>query len=175
MFAYCNNDPISFADVSGNMRTYSVMMTDSMCRSYCEIQSLRLNNENEHIVLSADTFAFYKGTLVAKIPFMDDNAFSYGIIFLGSNVTSTETLKHEYGHSVHMDQIGVLSYTVNVFIPSLIGFWSGVPYDEYYSQAYEYVADMLGGVERTLYGQPYKYSITNVEASFYYLYTLLFP
>ena len=89
----------------------------------------------------------YKGVPVIVLP-IDDNAFSFGFIFVGDEVNDPSVIQHEYGHAVHLSQIGIKAYTMLAFIPSLIGFWSNVPYDDYYSQPHEYVADVFGRVNR---------------------------
>ena len=60
-------------------------------------------------------------------------------------------IKHEYGHFLQLEELGVNSYVQNVFVPSLKGFWSGVAYDDYYSQPWEYGADLYGNVRRENY------------------------
>ena len=52
-----------------------------------------------------------------KTPFQ--GSFSLGIIFFASADNSADTLKHEYGHKLQMNNIGVLSYVFDVAIPSI--------------------------------------------------------
>ena len=114
-------------------------------------------NTDEQVVLDADYLAFYKGVPVIKLPIGTD-AFSFGIIFMGNEVgnrsDAKETVMHEYGHNVHFRQIGLINYFIYVAVPSLIGYWTDIPYEKYYSQPYEYIADLFGNVDR----QPYSYS-----------------
>ena len=110
---------------------------------------------------------------------MGSNAFTFGMIFMGNDVDSRidaiDTLRHEYGHAVHFKQIGVFSYTAFVAIPSMIGYWTDVPTEKYYSQPYEYIADVLGGVNRIYRGEPYPYSISPAAAATYWALTLIMP
>ena len=100
-------------------------------------------------------FAFYKNTLVIQIPGENGIGLSYGVIILDQYYTANEfgikTLRHEYGHRAHMNQIGFVNYTITTAIPSLIG--AGLDYvgllgTHYFSLPWEYVADCYGGVNR---------------------------
>jgi len=131
-----------------------------------------LRNEDEAVVLASRFLSFYKGTMVLKVPFLNTAGFSCGVVLLGYRVSSPDTVRHEYGHKVHLDRIGWKSYLKNVVRPSMKWFRSNPPYEAYYSKPYEYLADRFGGVERTYHGKPYPYSITPEEAHRYYLQTL---
>ena len=60
-------------------------------------------------------------------------------------------IKHEYGHHLQFLELGKEKYTKYVAIPSLYGYWSDVDYKDYYSQPWEYGADLYGGVTRDGY------------------------
>ena len=107
-------------------------------------------------------------------PFIGAEAFSFGVIFIGNDVDSISTVQHEYGHSIHFDMIGPLSYLRTVAIPSLIDYWTGTSYEEYYSEPQEYIADILGNVDRDYNGTAYPYTITDKEAFWYFLFTMIF-
>ena len=192
MFAYCGNCPVMYIDYSGMVRNSilgdnhisSDMFFMSNGRSGGGIEPSGrtafakaienviafFSNEDPNAVLNTDWFAYYMGVPVVKLP-IGVNAFSFGIIFLGDKVRDKNTVRHEYGHSVHLSQIGFVNYTTKVFIPSLCGFWSGVQYQDYYSQPWEYIADFLGGVERT----GYQYSENTESIAFIYWIFTLFP
>ena len=134
-------------------------------------------DKEELDVLNAKGISTYKGIPVLKLPFGGNGAFSAGIIFWGSDVgadaESVTLLKHEYGHAVHLSQIGWESYITWVLIPSVVNYYRGVEYDDYYSQPWEYIADMLGGVERMSGSQPYVYTPdSQTSANEYYQTTL---
>lgn len=188
MFAYCGNNPIANMDSQGSR--YCAATTVDKESDYDRFISCDYQNElyrgakytstqesvgktPEQNVLDAKYFAFYKGAPYFKIEAMDDNAFSFGIIFAGSNV-DVQTIKHEYGHFLHLCLIGPLQYTTKVFVPSLIDYWSGTPYDVYYSEPQEYIADILGQVNRKNGNAPYPYNISDFEAIAYFFYTI-FP
>ena len=130
-------------------------------------------NDDESVVLEAEYLAFYKGVPVVKVPSMGMNAFSFGIVFMGNDVKyrsdAEDTVRHEYGHAVHYNQIGFKNYMVTVAIPSLIGYWSDVPTEYYYSQPWEYAADYWGGVKRTYNGSAYPYLISSMEGLAYWI------
>ena len=173
MFAYCLNNPVNGVDVCG----YITERISSHFSFTCELDggggisgcggsggsgykdildevSQRidklikyLTNTDEQVILDADFIAFYKGSVIVKAP-IGNNAFSFGVIVMGNETSDVDDVRHEYGHYVHMSQVGLDTYFATAAIPSLIGFWSGVDYSDYYSQPWEYVADCLGGVSR---------------------------
>ena len=62
-----------------------------------------------------------------------------------------ETLKHEYGHTVQLETMGVLNYINDVALPSVTA-WVvetiyKLPFD-YHSSPWESEADNYGGVNR---------------------------
>ena len=181
MFAYCGNSPTGRIDIGGcwwlsDAWDWACNTAEDAWDTVCEVASdvkdvaidvwnwcsstatsvyKYVTNEDERVVLAADYLAFYKGVPVIKLP-IGRNAFSFGMIFMGNNVKKVDTVRHEYGHSVHFSQIGAKNYLVAVAIPSLIGYWTDVPYTEYYSLPWEYTADMLGNVKRD--GGEYTYT-----------------
>ena len=183
MYTYCGNDPINAIDPSGHIPNRAVMMTDgSTISDYARAWSNKalteleerqkkersvfnkidkyLNNTNEQVVLDAKVLAFYKGVPVLKVFFMGDNAFSYGMIFMGNGKSLKPIdVQHEYGHCVQFQKIGSTKFAKYVAAPSLPGFWTDVPTDQYYSQPWEYGADVLGGVNRAS-EENYVYSST---------------
>ena len=182
MFAYCNNNPVTYADPEGKLPSSiinpSAMALDSGSSLHpisdqerLQDQAKKLTNSSEEAVLAAEHYAFYKGALILKIS--GDDGFSYGIIFLGNNANDINLLKHEYGHFLHLCQIGFVNYTAKVLFPSLCDYWSDVPYSKYYSEPQEYIADVLGKTNRTYGGMAYPYEISNSEAILYYLFTMI--
>ena len=204
MFAYCLNNPIAYSDNTGSAAKICFSAASrieespwrdlspsgggrmpanytsphsygSVSDKFYTIMFLKfIFNTDEQAVLDAKYLAFYKGTPVIKIPLMKNNAFSIGIIFMGNTVSDEATVRHEYGHTLHLLIVGLPSYTFNALIPSLVDFWSNVPYGEYYSEPQEYIADVLGGVERVYGTQPYAYSISPIEAIAYFIATMLY-
>ena len=192
MFAYCGNNPGIRSDSGGSIS--QVCLDDQFNEmsmpwqdgplgggsGYTPYSSSRfsgpanpwitqmiydyITNSDEDVILSSQYSAFYKGILVVRLPIGTD-AFSLGpIICLGNDVSSQETVRHEYGHSVHYSIIGPDKYFRYVFVPSLIGYWSGVSYGEYYSQPWEYTADILGQADR----KDYTYSAVGEDTFYWY-------
>ena len=170
MFAYCGNNPVIFADYSGTRRfPCNICINDGGTVSVEDANEAEPEQElqEEFTILNTNGISLYKGVPVVKLPFGGNVGFSAGVIFLGDSVNAdaqgVATLKHEYGHAVHLSQIGWESYTALVLIPSIVNFHRGVAYADYYSQPWEYIADMLGGVERTNGNSPYAYSASAQE------------
>ena len=164
MFAYCNNNPVIFSDSTGNLPIRSTefgaaaMLRDGTATrggiipdkvreaEELEKQGKNLFNTSEEAVFASDGYAFYKGVLVVKTPF--DASFSFGVIGLSTHQQDSNTLKHEYGHTVQLENRGVVDYTLNVAIPSvtinILERQGRLPYD-YYSYPWEAEANKLGG------------------------------
>ena len=204
MFAYCANNPVVFYDPSGRSfcvydgggtklininrdayfggggGSHSALGASGRAKSLEVIQReiKYYNNTSEKVVLESDAISFYKGVPVMKVPFMGTDAFSCGVVFLGSDVSkrsdSISLVQHEYGHAVHFAQIGAPSYTAFVAVPSIIGYWSNIPTEKYYSQPWEYCADVLGGVSRTYRGVPYPYTISEWQGALYWFASWIF-
>ena len=115
-----------------------------------DIRNLDLLNEDEQKVIDATYLSVYKQVLVIKLP-MGYNGASFGVIFLGDNITSKDTVRHEYGHTRQLKDMGLYLYIVDVAIPSVMGNLldrsEKLPYD-YYGSYWESGADELGGVIR---------------------------
>ena len=88
---------------------------------------------------------------------------------MGTGVDDPDLVRHEYAHAVHLAHIGPLDYALKVAMPSAISFHSNPDNSDYYSQPWEYIADMLGGADK-----PNSTYLPNAakEGAFYYLFTL---
>ena len=117
-----------------------------------------ITNTDEKAVLQAEYFAFYNGVLVIK----SDNpwgSFSFGFILLnsasgGNPEEGIKTLRHEYGHYLHLRQIGVENYFSHVVVPSFTGAAMshlGLLNMNYYDLPWENIAEQLGEVNRDGY------------------------
>ena len=117
-------------------------------------------NTSEAVVerkLEKNSIAFYRGVPVISTDLLSGtSAFSLGVIVLGSgnigHCDFEKTLNHEYGHSVHLGQIGLRDYFLTTAIPSLLG---AALYNEnswisnnYFSLPWERVAAYCGNVNR---------------------------
>ena len=169
MFAYCLNNPVSYTDPTGHCsctlsgRLDSNFTFAAMCscgggtvtndfKKTTRLEYL-VANESETIVLNAERFAFYKGAIVLRHSNDFLTSWSlFGIIFLNRNVSSEETLKHEYGHYLQEREYGCVKYISAVFVPSatynLLSRYSTSLSANYYNMPWEYNADIRGDVNR---------------------------
>ena len=172
MFTYCNNSPVVFYDNAGT-RAECVGIDFGAPAGFATPGALSYNtrsgnnsgsimrkihqfftNTDEQAVLSSAYFSFYKG-----IPVMRTNGNRSGyfiFIFLTRETNNRpypeDILRHEYGHSVQMQKLGILEYTTNIFIPSWLE-WGSNP--DYYSREVEVAADVLGGVVSRIHSSEY--------------------
>lgn len=104
-------------------------------------------------------FSIYRKRLVVRIDWFDDlffrrrpQAASFGIIFIDSRFPNFEnTLRHEYGHTVQMKMLGWFRYLRYIARPSVKGYRASLTPLQYYSQPWEYIADVFGGAVRPAY------------------------
>ncbi|MBR2335390.1 MAG: RHS repeat-associated core domain-containing protein [Clostridia bacterium] len=116
-----------------------------------DMQNFDWNNNDEEKVLKSNYFSAYKCQLVIREDwaFTDGRSASFVIMFLNKNETDINTVKHEYGHYIQLQLLGLRRYIQYVAIPSVNS--GHVPYDKYYSLPYEASADILGDVQRAGY------------------------
>ena len=181
MFAYCGNNPISRYDPAGKRYFEASPYYSSGESNSFSPQPNAPAMSAEEVVrqeLRTSGHSTYKGAHVFTLDLpVEGSAFSYGVIVMDTALLDatedcfSDTLNHEYGHYIHMWQVGPAHYTKNVAIPSLItaaisdangnDFQKWV-YDHYFQVPWERIADQLGGVDRN---QP---SIINTLASLYW-------
>jgi len=160
MFAYCNNSPVVFYDNAGT-RAECVGIDFGApagfatpgALSYNTRSSKRIISTNdEQDVLDATSAVFYKGKLVIKVPGWSDG-FSCGIIFIGNDAWSTDIVKHEYGHTQQLEELGFSTYLSTVVVPSVICYHLAqaeiLSWSNYYNMPWEHKADQLGGVSQS--------------------------
>lgn len=158
MFAYCFNNPVNMLDADGNwpewMKKAAKWFDDNIVKPVAkfiddiseDLSNYDSKNESEEKVFDSNYISSYKGKLVIKTPF--ESSFSFGFIGLSVDQQDSETLNHEYGHCIQFEELGIIKYAQYIALPSLKGYWGGVTDKDYYSQPWEYGADMYGGVNR---------------------------
>jgi len=134
--------PAAFANPgSAPQNTQSGGSSGSVAR---RVKKLMMNTD-EFAVLSSDSIAFYKGVPVIRTN--GERSGYFGAIFLTRETNARnnpeDMLRHEYGHAVQMERLGILKYTTNILLPSWRE-WGSNP--NYYSREVEVTADILGGV-----------------------------
>ena len=107
-------------------------------------------NSDEQVVLDAEHFAFYKGCLVIRTN--GKRSGSFGVLFITRETNTRDypedVIRHEYGHTVQLAQLGVVKYTLCIGLPSLFEWGSD---QEYYRRPWEITADIFGGVQSRCY------------------------
>ena len=70
-----------------------------------------------------------------------------------------DVIRHEYGHTKQLVQLGVVNYALCIGLPS----WQQWGTGEYYSKPWEITADIYGGVQSRNHSQ------SNIDRGFAYL------
>ena len=107
-------------------------------------------NTDESVVLDAEYFAFYKGHLVIRTN--GNRPGSFGILFItretNTRLDAADVVRHEYGHTQQLAQLGPAKYIFCIVIPSFFE-WGSDPV--YYRRPWEITADIYGGVQSRSY------------------------
>jgi len=176
MFVYCNNNPINYTDPSGTISqaylmdgplfsdkqlmgggggycgvgNYSIQASKRASDSVIANEIAFFTNTSEAAVLEAENFAFYKGRLVIRTN--GNRSGSFGILFItretNSRPDAEDVIRHEYGHTIQLKQLGIVKYALCIGIPSLFE-WGSDP--EYYRRPWEITADIYGNVQSRSY------------------------
>ena len=156
-FTYCFNNPINMVDSTGHWPKWIEDAADWVndkiidpvkgfvgdivedCKNYDK------NNTSETKVLDSHYFSSYKGVPVIRID--GNRSGSFGAIFLTRETNSrsnpADVLRHEYGHTKQLEQLGIINYALCIGLPSWQEWGSG----DYYSKPWEITADIYGGVQ----------------------------
>ena len=172
MFAYCSNDPINNRDMSGswpnwinnaaNWVNQNVIkpineniiepVTKFVTGIAEDIKNFDINNESEAKVLESNYFSCYKGVPVVRTNL--NRSGSFGIIFLKRKENyedPKDVVRHEYGHTQQLKQLGVIKFAIYIGIPSWLDLGTG----DYYDKPWEVTADIYGGVQSRTHDQKY--------------------
>ena len=110
-----------------------------------DIKNFDKNNQSEEKTLESNYFSAYKGVPVVRIG--GNRSGSFGAIFLTRETNNRDNpddvLRHEYGHTKQLKQLGAMKYAINIGIPSALEIGGG----DYYSRPWEITADIYGGVQ----------------------------
>mgnify|MGYP003547367073 FL=1 len=155
MFAYCNNNPANLTDSSGNLPKWFEKglewlnnKVDTILKVVEDIRTDMVNfdidNQSEQKVLESNYFSYYKGCMVFRTN--GDRSGSFGALFITRETNFREhpedMVRHEYGHTLQLKELGVINYTLCIGIPSFFEWGSG----EYYGKPWEITADAYGKV-----------------------------
>ena len=170
LYAYCGNNPIVFYDSVGSNRQRTASertpssnprankpsgSTPSMTGLQNDLNNFNLFNKEVQAVKDATYISAYKGKLVIihDLPWLGERAGAFGAVFLPKGLLDLPDdqlealLKHESGHLMHMSALGPAIYALGIFIPSALN----ENHPNYYSQPWEIIADIFGGVNRGNY------------------------
>ena len=160
LYCYCLNNPISYSDPSGHfVIPYPAKILENIQtfvgKLFQDFVNFDFKNTSEQVVIDANYFSFYKGAPVIK-HYIKNDAFTsctiFGIMFINGDNSKldrgADTIKHEWGHFVQEKYYSELLYLLYIAYPSLS---NRNPKINYYSQPWEYGADVFGGVQ----GYPY--------------------
>jgi len=124
-----------------------------------DIANFNWQNTDEETVLRSNYISAYKGKFVIRHNVKGQTSCSFGILFINSNDSATDpiywadadTIKHEYGHTVQFDQLGLIRYLIYIAGPSVNAYNNGTNGVYYYDQLWERAADYYGGLDRGNY------------------------
>ena len=173
MFAYCCNNPVNMSDNSGHwpkcIEKVINWVNDKMVQPAKkfvtdiveDIKNFDINNQREEKALESNYFSAYKGVPVIRIG--GNRSGSFGAIFLTRETNGRnnpeDVVRHEYGHTKQLQQLGIVKYAIDIGIPSVLEIGGG----DYYSRVWEITADIYGGVQSRHHAKE------DIEAGFSYL------
>ena len=153
MFAYCLNNPICVIDPTGTCGyVFSIYFWSDCGEIDCpHSRAYKEGDFSEELAVLRGKTDTYKGHKVYKV-LGDDEGLSFGNIYLGKNTLDTWgdvlLLRHEYGHTIQLEKLGVEGYVPFVAIPSVIGIikrkMNLITWDEYYMLPQELQANVYG-------------------------------
>lgn len=155
MFAYCLNNPVMLVDPTGHCSYLGSINSPKLdCGKMSCVESKNYNPDWEEIAVLNGESNTYKGVYIIRAP-INKRGFSYGFILLGNNIKANQeginTLKHEYGHYLQLQELGFVKYNIFIVQPSVMGAtmdYFGWLDCYYYDLPWEFVADVYGGVKR---------------------------
>jgi len=176
MFAYCNNNPVNMVDASGNLpkwiddgiNWFNENVIEPIVQFIEDVKedadAFDIDNESEEKVLESNYFSSYKGVPVFRTN--GNRSGSFGAIFLTRETNQRnnpeDVVRHEYGHTVQLRELGVINYTMCIMIPS----WQMWGSKEYYTKPWEITADLYGRVQSRNHAESdFMYGFAYLDAS----------
>jgi len=133
----------SVAGAYAGFKKAAAVFASDICE---DVRKFNWRNTSEAAALDSNYFSIYKGMFVVRTN--TNRSASFVMMFLTHGEDNwpegIEDVKHEYGHFIQMQELGILAFAIGIAIPSV----THKPYD-YYNQKWEVTADMFGGVGRT--------------------------
>ena len=171
LFTYCFNNPVNMDDGNGNWPSWNDInagfkkavgwLGNNIIRPINErvvqpvvsfrnditedIKNFDKNNESEQKVLDSNYFSCYKGVPTFRIN--GNRSGSFGAMFItretSQRANPEDVVRHEYGHAVQFEQLGLVNYSLCIGLPSWLEWGSN---SSYYDRPWEITADVFGGV-----------------------------
>lgn len=139
------------AKAVGNIQKIIKFINKAVKRAKSDIKNFNRNNTDEENVLNSYYFSAYRGKLVLRTN--RNRSGSFGILFItrgtGKRDYPEDVVRHEYGHTRQLHELGIVKYTLCIGLPSLFEWGIG----EYYSKPWEITADIYGGVRSRIYSK----------------------
>ncbi len=121
-----------------------IILNNILKKLVLDYKNFNFKNEEEQVVVNSNFFSAYKGKLVLRTNKIRSG--SLGILMItrkGNPTNIKELIRHEYGHTVQLQQLGFLRYLLFIGIPSWKQWKKEIPY---YERPWEITADLFGGV-----------------------------
>lgn len=115
-------------------------MAGFFARLRADIKNYDRTNTSEACVLESNYFSAYKNVTVFRI--RTKRSGSFKALFIAKKGSDADTVRHEYGHRLQLDKLGMFRYFLCIFIPS----WRQWGKGNYYDKPWEVTADILGEV-----------------------------
>ncbi len=165
LFAYCFNNPVNMDDQSGNWPKWVQKIGNTIKSTVSnvinkvksvvskvkeDVENFDIKNTSEKKVLDSNYVSAYKGKLTIRTN--GNRSGSYGALFItketNNRANPEDIVRHEYGHTKQLEQLGIVNYTLCIGAPSLFEWGSD---SEYYRRPWEITADIYGGVQSRSY------------------------
>ena len=115
-----------------------------------DVKNFNIKNTSEKTVLSSNYVSAYKGKVVIRTNL--ERSGSYGALFISRKASERsapeDEVRHEYGHTKQLDQLGLAKYTMCIGVPSMFEWGSD---SVYYRRPWEITAEIYGGVQSRSY------------------------
>ena len=163
-FAYCFNNPINMDDETGHWPKWIKRAAKAVVNTAKKVvnnvkkvvkgiaddfKNFDVNNQSEKTVLDSNYFSAYKGVPVVRTD--GTRSGSFGVIFLTHETNNRDNaegiVRHEYGHTKQLEELGPINYLITVGIPSALDLgdeWGGGIYEQ---KPWEVMADIYGETE----------------------------
>ena len=167
MYSYCFNNPVNLDDPSGSWPKWVNKVVNTVKKTVSkvvnkvksvvnkvkqDVQNFDVNNTSESKVLRSNYFSSYKGKFVVRTN--GTRSGSYGALFITKETSErpnpADIIRHEYGHTEQLSQLGLVDYTLCIGVPSMFQWGSD---SEYYRRPWEITAEaksIMLGYEREL-------------------------